>query len=418
MNCSATGRVGLAEQATPLALVMTSANPGGEPLVKDDAEARESLAGLADAFLTHDRDILHRCDDSVMKWQGKTPTFVRRARGYTPRRIKLPISGPVDSGLRGMAEKYRVHHARQRSFRLATYRRSRSCGLRGRCWTRRSTYLCDILDVQPQAVAHDLHPDFYSTQFAQAYAAQHDLPVFAVQHHHAHIAAICAEHRITEPVLGLALDGVGLGTTAAPGAVSCCACKARTASAWDISHRCSMPGGDRAAREPWRMAAAALFDMNRADEIVRRFPDQAGAEMVTDMLQRQLNCVATSSMGRWFDAAAGLLGVSEIQGYEGQAAMLLEGLAERYGKVGPLPLGYIFHGAERIGFSPAAGESGRLQRCGLRRGLVPCHACRRSVRMGATCRRASGIKHVALGGGCFLNNILSQALTESLTAQV
>jgi hydrogenase maturation protein HypF len=401
-------------KVSSLALVMTSANPGGEPLVKDDAEARESLGGLADAFLTHDRDILHRCDDSVMKWQGKAPTFVRRARGYTPRRIKLPYSGPSVLAC-GAWLKNTVCITRGNEAFV-----SQHIGDLDHAGTRQMLgetvdYLVDILDVQPQAVAHDLHPDFYSTQFAQAYAAKRDLPVFAVQHHHAHIAAICAEHRFTEPVLGLAMDGVGLGADG---------------SAWGgellrvagtqyerLGHLApiTMPGGDRAAREPWRMAAAALHDMNRADEIARRFPDQAGAEMVTDMLQRKINCVATSSMGRWFDAAAGLLGVREIQSYEGQAAMLLEGLAERHGKVVPLALGYIHTAQNDLDFRPLLAKLADCKDAPY--GAALFHATL-AEGLCAWLQRAAGrtgIKHIALGGGCFLNNILTQALTDSLT---
>lgn len=401
-------------KVSQLALVMTSANPGGEPLVKDDAEARDSLGGLADAFLTHDRDILHRCDDSVMKWQGKAPTFVRRARGYTPRRIKLPYTGPSVLAC-GAWLKNTVCITRGNEAFV-----SQHIGDLDHAGTRRMLgetvdYLVDILDVQPQVVAHDLHPDFYSTQFAQAYAAKRDLPVFAVQHHHAHIAAICAEHRFTEPVLGLAMDGVGLGADG---------------SAWGgellrvagtqyerLGHLApiTMPGGDRAAREPWRMAAAALHDMNRADEIARRFPDQQGAEMVADMLQRKINCVATSSMGRWFDAAAGLLGVREIQSYEGQAAMLLEGLAERHGKVVPLALGYIHTAQNDLDFRPLLAKLADCKDAPY--GAALFHATL-AEGLCAWLQRAAGrtgIKHIALGGGCFLNNILTQALTDSLT---
>jgi hydrogenase maturation protein HypF len=402
-------------QAAPLALVMTSANPGGEPLVKDDEEARESLSGLADAFLTHDRDILHRCDDSVMKWQGKAPTFVRRARGYTPRRIKLPFAGPSVLAC-GAWMKNTVCLTRGNEAFV-----SQHIGDLDHAGTRQMldetvAYLSDILDVQPQAVAHDLHPDFYSTQFAQAYAAQRNLPLIAVQHHHAHIAAICAEHRVTEPVLGLALDGMGLGSDGDAWGGELL--QVDGANFQRLGHLAplTLPGGDRAAREPWRMAAAALFDMNRTDEIVRRFPNQAGAAMVTDMLQRQLNCVATSSMGRWFDAAAGLLGVNEIQGYEGQAAMLLEGLAERHGKVAPLALGYIHTAHNDLDFRPLlatladckdAAYGAALFHATLAQGL--CAWVQRAA-------GRSGINHVALGGGCFLNNILTQALADSLTA--
>ncbi|MFZ2163378.1 MAG: carbamoyltransferase HypF [Sideroxyarcus sp.] len=403
-------------QVSTLALVMTSANPGGEPLVKDDAEARESLSGLADAFLTHNRDILHRCDDSVMKWQGKAPTFVRRARGYTPRRIKLPFGGPSVLAC-GAWLKNTVCLTRGDEAFV-----SQHIGDLDHAGTRQMldetvSYLIDILDVQPQGVAHDMHPDFYSTQFAQAYAAQHNLPVFAVQHHHAHIAAICAEHRVTEPVIGLALDGVGLGTDGAAWGGELLQVTGMNCERLGHLAPLTMPGGDRAAREPWRMAAAVLFSMNRADEIARRFPAQEGAATVTEMLQRQLNCVATSSMGRCFDAAAGLLGVSEMQGYEGQAAMLLEGLAERHGKVAALPVGYIHTAKNNLDFLPLLESLADCKDPAY--GAALFHA---TIAHGlcAWVQRAAGrlgIKHVALGGGCFLNNTLTQALTDSLSAQ-
>jgi hydrogenase maturation protein HypF len=155
--------------------------------------------------------------------------------------------------------------------------------------------------------------------------------------------------------------------------------------------------------------------MNRADEIARRFPDQAGAEMVTDMLQRKINCVATSSMGRWFDAAAGLLGVREIQSYEGQAAMLLEGLAERHGKVVPLALGYIHTAQNDLDFRPLLAKLADCKDAPY--GAALFHATL-AEGLCAWLQRAAGrtgIKHIALGGGCFLNNILTQALTDSLT---
>ncbi|MFH0935119.1 MAG: carbamoyltransferase HypF, partial [Pseudomonadota bacterium] len=402
------------KQATPLALVMTSANPGGEPLVKDDAEARASLSGLADAFLTHDRDILHRCDDSVMKWQGKAPTFVRRARGYTPRRIKLPYGGPSVLACGGWL-KNTVCLTRGDDAFVSQHIGDLDHPAAREMLDETVAYLSDILDVQPQAVAHDLHPDFYSTQFAQRFAEERGLPLFAVQHHHAHIAAIAAEHRVTEPVIGLALDGVGLGTDG---------------SAWGgellqvtgtqcerIGHLAplTLPGGDRAAREPWRMAAAVLFDMGRADDIARRFSGQAAAAMMADMLQRKLNCVQTSSMGRWFDAAAGMLGVKEIQDYEGQAAMLLEGLAEKHGKVVPLAQGYIQTAQNELDLGPLLAHLADCEDAGY--GAALFHATLAEGLCGWVQRTASrlGIKHVALGGGCFLNNILTQSLTDSLT---
>ncbi|MFA6921011.1 MAG: carbamoyltransferase HypF [Gallionella sp.] len=414
------------QQQTPLALVMTSANPSGYPLVKDETEARQSLSGLADAYLTHDRDILHRCDDSVIRLTpsplrgegggaGAKFQFIRRARGYTPRRIALPFSGPsilaCGAGLKNTVCLTRGNEA----FVSQHIGDLDHAGAR-QMLDETVAYLCDILDVQPQAVAHDLHPDFYSTRFAQTYAAQHNLPLIGVQHHHAHIAAICAEHHVTESVLGLALDGVGLGTDG--GAWGGELLRVQGVSCERLGHLAplSMPGGDRAAREPWRMAAAVLFDLQRGDEIVRRYPHQAGAATVFGMLQRRLNCTPTSSMGRLFDAAAGLLGTSEIQGFEGQAAMLLEGLAERHGKVEPLADGYTIGVDGILDFQPLLAALADCKDAAYGAALFHASvACGLSVWLQCAAAQ-SGIKQVALGGGCFLNNVLSQALIEELSA--
>lgn len=409
------------------ALVMTSANPGGEPLVKDDAEARASLTGLADALLTHDRDILHRCDDSVMKWQGKAPTFVRRARGYTPRRIKLPFSGPSVLACGAWLKNTVCLTRGDEAFVSQHIGDLDHAGTRAML-DETVDYLIDIIDVQPQAVAHDLHPDFYSTQFAQAYAAQHDLPLFPVQHHHAHIAALCAEHRIVEPVIGLALDGVGLGSDG--GAWGGELLQVNGAACERLGHLAplAMPGGDRAAREPWRMAAATLFGMGRGSEITERFPTQPGAAMMADMLQRGVNCPPTTSMGRLFDATAGLLGVCEVQGYEGHAAMLLEGLVEKHGSVVALKNGYHLIPSPQRGegqgrrdavmqldFQPLLVALADCKDAGY--GAALFHATVAEALCGWTRRAAglNGIRHVALGGGCFLNKILTQSLTDSLT---
>ena len=409
------------QQATPLALVMTSANPGGDPLVRNDEEARASLSGLCDAFLTHDREILHRCDDSVvrarpMPGEGQKFQFIRRARGYTPRRILMPHSGPSILAC-GAWLKNTVCLTRGNEAFVSQHIGDLDHAAMRQMLDETVAHLCDTLDVQPRAVAHDLHPDFFSTQFAQAYAAQHGLPVFAVQHHHAHIASVCTEHHIDETVLGLALDGAGLGLDGSMwgGELLC----VTGPDFGRLGHLAPlrMPGGDRAAREPWRMAAAALFEMGRGDEIVRRFPARVGAETVAAMLQRRLNCGATSSMGRLFDSAAGLLGVSEIQGYEGQAAMLLEGLAEQRGKVAALARGYAISHDGVLDFLPLLAALADCKDAAY--GAALFHATLADGLSAWVLRAAerNTIDVVVLGGGCFLNGVLSRALIENLSAR-
>jgi len=277
--------------------------------------------------------------------------------------------------------------------------------------------LCAELDVQPEVVAHDLHADFYSTFFALRYAAQHGLPVIAVQHHHAHIAAICAEHGLSRPVLGLALDGVGLGTDNAPWGGELL--RVDGARFQRLGHLAplAMPGGDRAATEPWRMAAAVLFQLGRGAEIAQRYPEQPAAQTVATILQRKLNCPNTSSMGRLFDAAAGLLRVNNIQTFEAQAAIQLQELAQAYGHIAPLAAGYKITGNRLLDFSPLLAV---LCDCNdASYGAALFHA---TIAAGLTdwVERSAGTQHItdiALGGGCFHNDFLLRALSEKLTSK-
>ena len=281
--------------------------------------------------------------------------------------------------------------------------------------------LCKELDVQPEIVAHDLHPDFYSTQFAQNYAAQRGLPVVAVQHHHAHIAALCVEHHIGEAVLGLALDGVGLGNDNTPWGGELL--RVEGAGFERVGHLAtlSMPGGDRAAREPWRMAAAVLFQLGRGDEIAQRFSNQPGAQTVAEMLQKNLNCPITSSTGRLFDAAAGLLGVNEIQAFEAQAAIQLQELAQRHGQVAPLEEGYRIDENGVLDFSPLLAVLADCPRenNGAGYGAALFHATLAAglAEWVERVARRYNIADVALGGGCFHNDILLRTLSGRLAAQ-
>ena len=277
--------------------------------------------------------------------------------------------------------------------------------------------LCRKLGVQPEIVAHDLHPDFYSTQFAQTYASQRGLPVVPVQHHHAHIAAICAEHHIGEAVLGLALDGVGLGTDNTPWGGELL--RTEGAEFKRLGHLASLrlPGGDRAAREPWRMAAAVLFQLGRGEEIVQRFPNQPGAQTVVAMLQRDLNCPITSSTGRLFDAAAGLLGVNEVQAFEAQAAIQLQELAQSHGQVTPMEGGWRIDENSVLDFSPLLAKLADCRDKGFGAALFHATLAAGLSEWVERAARLHNIAAVALGGGCFHNDILLRTLSGRLAAQ-
>ncbi|QOJ23224.1 MAG: carbamoyltransferase HypF [Gammaproteobacteria bacterium] len=280
--------------------------------------------------------------------------------------------------------------------------------------------MCRDYAIQPAIVTHDLHPDFYSTQFAQAYAEQQQIPLLAVQHHHAHIAAVCAEHQLTGPVLGLASDGVGLGTDNAPwGGELLLVDGARFERLGHLTPL-ALPGGDRAAQEPWRMAAAALTRLDRGTEITRYFPDQPAAATVATMLARNLNCPQTSSMGRLFDAAAGLLGICAIQSHEAQAAIQLQQLAEQHGEIAALAEGYRINTDNHLDFSP------------LLAAMIDFHDAKHDVAHAAALFHATlitgltewlersakqhDISQLALGGGCFHNAVLRHGLMRRLTA--
>ncbi|MDE2604343.1 MAG: carbamoyltransferase HypF [Burkholderiales bacterium] len=275
------------------------------------------------------------------------------------------------------------------------------------------------------AIAHDLHPDFHSTRLAQRIAQEIGVPAVAVQHHHAHIAAVQAEHGIGHAVIGLALDGVGLGTdgTAWGGELLWV-----DGAQWRrLGHlrQLRLPGGDAAAREPWRMAASVLHALGENGDLARlgHALPQGHAAGVRTLLQRGLNCPVTSSAGRWFDAAAGLLGLCTRQAHEAQAAMALEAAAREWLATHAVPV------EEEL--TPVLPD-GQLDLLPLARRLLALADARRTAegaalfhvqladglaRWAAQAARVHGVDTVALGGGCFFNAILRERVVAALRAQ-
>ena len=398
-----------------LVLVMTSANPGGEPLVTGNDEALARLGGIADAFLVHDRRIVIRCDDSVVRAAAAGPQFIRRARGYTPLAVKLAAPGPSVAAVGGWYKNTVCVTRGDEAFvsqHIGDMDNAPTCA----AFEEALEHLVAILDVRPDIVAHDLHPDFFSTRHAVALGRRWGVPQVGVQHHHAHIAAVLAEHKVTTPVLGLALDGVGLGNDgSAWGGELLRVDGARCERLGRLRPLC-LPGGDRAAREPWRMAAAALALAGSHAEIAARFAGEPAAFTVAEMLARNVNAPQTSSMGRWFDAAAGLLEVRRRSAFEGQAAMLLEGLAERHGAVAADPLLFALTAANELDLVPLAARLALERDAAFGAALFHATVIAGLAAWVARASRKHGITTVACGGGCFLNAILARGLSEALLA--
>ncbi|HET7208265.1 MAG TPA: carbamoyltransferase HypF [Terriglobales bacterium] len=307
------------------ALVMTSGNLSEEPIAIDNQEALNRLGSLADCFLVHNRDILLRCDDSVVRRiTGKTRQ-IRRSRGFVPIPIFLKQELPTILAVGGELKNTICLTQGKNAFlsqhigdleNLESYK----------FFEEAVAHLTKILDIQPRVVAYDLHPDYFSTQWAKR---QTGLQLVGIQHHHAHIASCMAENNLEGPVIGFAMDGTGYGTDGQIwGGEVLIADYAGFDRAAHFEY-VPMPGGAAAIREPWRMAVSFLYRIWGREFLDLKIPfvrqlDRSKIELLLTMIDRQVNSPMTSSCGRLFDAVAALLGIRSAVNYEAQAAIELE----------------------------------------------------------------------------------------------
>lgn len=285
-----------------------------------------------------------------------------------------------------------------------------------------------LLQAAPQpvsAIAHDLHPDFYSTRLAITLADELGIPAIGVQHHHAHIAAVMAEHGVTEPVIGLALDGVGLGTDGLAWGGELLWVSPQSWQRLGHLQSLALPGGDVAAQEPWRMAASALHAMGRTAEIGPHFSPVVGptaANTVQRMLERSINCPATSSTGRWFDAAAGALGLSVRQSHEAQAAMALESAASAWLQQEGAPKvshGLAIQDLAQLDLRPLLARLLDTPAAAVPAAALWFHLALADalVDWAVLAAQRKQVSTVCLGGGCFFNQLLTGRVTDGLQAR-
>ncbi len=399
------------------ALVMTSGNQSDEPIVMTNREARERLENIADYFLFHDRDIYMRCDDSVTRVIHGVPRPMRRARGYVPVPVFLKDRVPAVLGV-GAELKSTVCLTRGSEAFLSQHIGDLENLETLRSFEHTIAHLKRILEIEPECIVHDMHPDYLSTQWA---ARQTGVPLLEVQHHHAHIASVLAERQAEGPVLGLALDGTGYGPDGTVWGGEILRVDGFRFERMGRFRHVALPGGGAAIREPWRMALSYLRgldpDPERAfGDFTQRWPRQS-VRVLLRMLERGINSPLTSSCGRLFDAASALAGIRETVNYEGQAAIEFEqaiepDLGEYAGEIhrenglwiiDPFPMI-----AELIG-DVRKNRSAGIVSARFHNGLVSL--------LRETVRRVSsetGLSRIALSGGVFQNATLIERLESEL----
>ncbi len=407
----------LAEAAVPL--VLTSGNLSDEPIAYEDADALKRLGAVADAFLAHDRAIQTRTDDSVVRAFRGRPLPIRRSRGFVPEPIPVAGGFPRPVLACGAELKNTFCLGKERHAFVSHHIGDLENAETLRSFTEGIEHFKRLFDIEPDVVAHDLHPDYLSTKYASDLTA---VELIGIQHHHAHVAACLADNGEQGPVIGVAFDGTGYGTDGTIwGGEFLVADLAGFERAGHLA--CvPMPGGAAAIRNPWRMAAAyldasGLIDTDWLGVTQRNARDW---ELVRTLASRRINSPLTSSAGRLFDAAAAILGVRDRVNYEGQAAIELEQLAVQ----SRARSGYRASVTPAVTFQVNAADLIAAVaddlRQGVRRELV---AARFHLGVASMiedgCRLArerTGLDTVVLSGGVFQNMLLLHAAVDRLAA--
>ncbi len=408
----------------PRALVMTSGNVSDEPIAYRDEDALERLGAIVDVLLVHDRPIHTRTDDSVLRvvdvGGGRRPSFLRRSRGYVPGALALPEPAPRPLLACGAELKNTFCVARGRRAWVGHHIGDLENYETHRSYVEGIEHFQRLFAVEPEVVVHDLHPEYLSTKHA---LDRVDLEAIGVQHHHAHLAAVLAEHGETGETVGAIFDGTGLGTdgTIWGGELLVGGLDGVRRAGW--LHPVPLPGGAQAIRQPWRMACAwmAAAGLDGPPAPLADAVDGAAWAQVAGLARTGLASPVTTSMGRLFDAVATLCGVCPTVNYDGQAAIELEALCDRSER-GAYGIGV----GERDGFvaidprdaieavvrDVAAGVSVGVVAARFHAGIAAA-----TVRACAAVAEAACVETVVLSGGVFQNRTLLEAAAAGLSGE-
>lgn len=314
-------------KATGIPLVMTSGNRSDEPIAFRDEDAVARLSGIADVFLTHDRPIHIRCDDSVTRIVDGIESPIRRSRGYAPQPLRLPVECASPILAVGGQLKATFTFGRGRHAFVSHHIGDLDQLEAFRAFENEIAHYQRLIGVRPKMVAHDMHPDYASTRYALERTADDGIELVPVQHHHAHLASCMAENKLAEPTIGVTFDGSGYGTDGKVWGGEFLVGDMQAVRRAAHLRYVGLPGSDQAVREPWRMALTHLTDAGCDDSRVTRRRHSREVQAIKTLLRRRLNTPETSSMGRLFDAVACIAGGRDRVSYEGQAAVELEWLA-------------------------------------------------------------------------------------------
>jgi hydrogenase maturation protein HypF len=419
----------LVEAFPQRALVMTSGNRSDEPIAYEDADAFERLRGIADISLVHNRPIHVRCDDSVTRIVDSRESPVRRSRGYAPQPVPLPRACTLPILAVGGQLKGVFALGRDRQAFLSHHLGDLDHWEAYRAFVRDVSLYEELFAVVPELIVHDLHPDYASTNYARERATAAEIPLLAVQHHHAHVVSCMAEHGLDEPVIGVSFDGTGYGTDGAIWGGEFLVADYRHFRRAAHLRYVGLPGGDSAVREPWRMAAAQLLDAGLSTEALAGRVDPTKLRTIATMLERRINTPLTSSAGRLFDAIASLIGVRDTVNYEGQAAIELEWLASEVSADGAYPFEIILSNSSGEEGLPATHEIDtrplvRAVVADAQSGTNPQRVARRFHStiveiIASTCAAIRGetqIESVVLSGGVFMNALVASESAARLSA--